>query len=312
MPKLIVLTNKADVTADYLVLAAEEADVSCLRLNTEDLCSTKVSIFPIANDSPVLRTASGRKMELTGALTIYRRPEKPSPPLGFDGNAEFLADQWWPLLTALGDLDGNKWLNSPTMISRAENKLLQMQCAYACGFRVPESVYSNDAATLHRLRQEHESLIVKASGTPLIENLDHPSEFVFTTALGPDAPIPETEVSLCPVLVQERINVMRHLRITVVRNQTYSAHVQPADGDILDWRASAEPPAVSRIVLPGPVSKQAVELVRQMNLQFASMDVLEDENGEFFFLDLNPNGEWGWLQKRAELPIAEAIVGLVR
>jgi len=50
--------------------------------------------------------------------------------------------------------------------------------------------------------------------------------------------------------------------------------------------------------------------VLENDLYFGAIDIVEHE-GRFWFLEVNPNGEWGWLQKPNGVPIAEALCDLM-
>ncbi|MCZ3387408.1 MAG: hypothetical protein LH630_10710 [Actinomycetia bacterium] len=47
-----------------------------------------------------------------------------------------------------------------------------------------------------------------------------------------------------------------------------------------------------------------------MSLEFGAIDLALNGDG-YSFLEINPNGEWGWLQKTVGLPIAETLVDLL-
>jgi len=50
--------------------------------------------------------------------------------------------------------------------------------------------------------------------------------------------------------------------------------------------------------------------VKEAGLLFGAVDFVEHE-GKFIFLEINPNGEWGWLQKPHNVPIAETLCDLM-
>jgi glutathione synthase/RimK-type ligase-like ATP-grasp enzyme len=50
--------------------------------------------------------------------------------------------------------------------------------------------------------------------------------------------------------------------------------------------------------------------VKRFGLVFGAIDLVQTPSG-FYFLEINPNGEWAWLQKEAGLPIAETIVDIL-
>jgi glutathione synthase/RimK-type ligase-like ATP-grasp enzyme len=58
--------------------------------------------------------------------------------------------------------------------------------------------------------------------------------------------------------------------------------------------------------VPTDVAKRCRTLVERFGLRFGAVDLAVGSDGVYWFLELNPNGEWGWLQ-RAGLPIAEAL-----
>lgn len=57
--------------------------------------------------------------------------------------------------------------------------------------------------------------------------------------------------------------------------------------------------------LPAAIAEQAIALVRALGLRFAGIDLILSRE-HYVFVELNPNGEWGWLEK-AGLPLAAAL-----
>ena len=90
----------------------------------------------------------------------------------------------------------------------------------------------------------------------------------------------------------------------------FPAEVSPPE-PLLDWRRGTTPPAIAAVELPPAVLERARVLVRNLGLGFSSMDLLDSGN-DFYFIDLNPNGEWAWLERGAGLPIARAIINYLR
>lgn len=48
-------------------------------------------------------------------------------------------------------------------------------------------------------------------------------------------------------------------------------------------------------------------LTRKLNLQFGAIDFVETPTGEFIFLEINPNGQWAWIEEQTGMPISETI-----
>jgi glutathione synthase/RimK-type ligase-like ATP-grasp enzyme len=74
----------------------------------------------------------------------------------------------------------------------------------------------------------------------------------------------------------------------------------------VDWRTEPDR-GWSEYALPAEWRANCHEIPRRLDLRFGGIDLLVDEKGEHWFIELNPNGEWGWLERQARLPVAAAI-----
>jgi glutathione synthase/RimK-type ligase-like ATP-grasp enzyme len=145
--------------------------------------------------------------------------------------------------------------------------------------------------------------VVKGLDVPLVGPKTEEG-FVFSTLVSVDLLAELGEPDLAPVIVQRPITPKVDLRVTIVGTRVLAAK---AAADTFDWRRQDPPPAFEQVELQSGLAAKAVALVRRLGLAFGALDFVVDARGRHFFLELNPNGEWGWLQ-RSGLPIAEAIV----
>jgi len=58
------------------------------------------------------------------------------------------------------------------------------------------------------------------------------------------------------------------------------------------------------------MQKLCVDLVQQLRLKFGALDFLLDKSGVYWFLEINPNGQWGFVEEETGLPISKAMVEL--
>ncbi|MDQ3698554.1 MAG: hypothetical protein M3373_11110 [Gemmatimonadota bacterium] len=63
--------------------------------------------------------------------------------------------------------------------------------------------------------------------------------------------------------------------------------------------------------LPEKVEALCVELLTELNLCFGAIDIVRAPDGEYVFLEINPNGQWAWVEERTGLPISDAIADLL-
>ncbi|MCL4392569.1 hypothetical protein M1145_00275 [Patescibacteria group bacterium] len=47
------------------------------------------------------------------------------------------------------------------------------------------------------------------------------------------------------------------------------------------------------------------------NLNYSAIDLMEDKNGKIYFLELNPNGQYLWVENKLDLPISKAMADFI-
>jgi len=197
------------------------------------------------------------------------------------------------------------WMSPPSAIDRAEAKLLQLEGARGAGFDIPDTLVTNSRDAALEFAARHLATVVKALDAPLLGPSTSPS-FVFTTLIT-DAVLAEMNaVEGAPLIFQQAILPKTEVRVTVVGDRVFGA---AAESIALDWRQDADA-RFRPLELPDEIAAKCAGLVRAFGLRFAGIDLLRDQSGRYWFLELNPNGEWGWLQAIG-LPIAEAIVDVL-
>lgn len=93
-----------------------------------------------------------------------------------------------------------------------------------------------------------------------------------------------------------------------MKHRVYATEILGRNGRPIlgDWRRKGVGLHFSKAELPDVVADTCVEITQRNGLHFGAIDLVKS-GGDFYFLEINPSGEWGWLQTSAGLPIAEAI-----
>ena len=64
-------------------------------------------------------------------------------------------------------------------------------------------------------------------------------------------------------------------------------------------------------MLPEDLKAAIRRLMDSFELNFASLDMIVTPEGEFVFLELNPNGQWLWLELELGLPLVASMADLL-
>lgn len=50
-----------------------------------------------------------------------------------------------------------------------------------------------------------------------------------------------------------------------------------------------------------------MELLNRLDLRFGALDFVVAPDGDWWFLECNPNGQWAWIEAETAMPIAAAL-----
>lgn len=307
---ILIVTNERDLTTDYVVLELQRRKLSYVRINTENIASARVSLGFAGRDdwSIALADQTLRGDEVTAAY--FRRPGPPSIDAGVEdpGERAYCEAEWGAVLKSLYMRIGERWLNAPSNIMLAEDKPRQLLLAHTLGFTVPEAVVTNDMGAADQFLSGPQSI-----AKPLREALlDGETERVIFTSRVARASLRDARAfGAAPMILQREIAKRADVRVTVVGDRVFAAAIcsQGNPDTEVDWRrgGSGNLP-YKAIALPGSLSTLCVQLVNSLDLRFGAIDLVWDENDVFWFLEINPNGQWAWIETRTGHPITAAIV----
>ena len=147
--------------------------------------------------------------------------------------------------------------------------------------------------------KHREEVIVKPLGRAYIERpKDECDSVIFTNPVRACDLEDLTDLARCPTLFQQAIRKSSDVRITVVDTDIHAIELIATDdgqqrcdirrNNMMDVKYRA-------IVLPENVTAGLRKLVTFYGLRFAAIDMAIAEEGQWYFFEINPNGQWAWL-----------------
>lgn len=311
---ILVLTNSGDATSDYLVSSLRQGGLQVVRYDTDlDIVDTR---FSYSNGLPVMSWKSHELQPASFSILIYRRPQPFQPAIGGDPtHMRHVADEWAEVWEGfLGHIPTEKWINHPARNFVASHKVEQLTRAQRCGLNVPETVVtSNEDEARQFCRRISAGVVVKPMASGYLERRRQPGDTVIYTRGFTDSHHGLLkEIGACPVLFQQRIDKSLDVRVTVIDDHYSFISLKKHDltGDqILDIRRdNMRDVEYSPVDMPERDLESLKSLIRGYGLRFAAIDFAVDRVGKWYFLELNPNGQWAWLDIQAGFNIAENFV----
>jgi ATP-grasp ribosomal peptide maturase len=297
---VVVFTAEFDVTADCVIMELNQRGVPVFRCDPADY-PHQITIG--ARFGPrwtgYLRTTT-RTLDLDDvSCAWWRRPGK------IRARPEIVEPDWATREANAGFrglVATLPWLNSPDDIRRAEHKPLQLTTAAQVGLSVPPTLLTNDPDEARDFANEHGSLIYKPLTSGILGN--------GTVIYASDVDISQLDEGLRATthMFQPRIQKAFEVRATVVDGQIFAARIDAlTETGQRDWRADYNNLRYSPHQIPEPTADRLRRFAGRMRLRFTAIDLIVTPDGEYVFLEANPNGQWAWLEEAAGLPIAKTI-----
>ncbi len=200
-------------------------------------------------------------------------------------------------------------------IRHAENKQLQLQVARELGLETPRTLTTNDPRAARAFAKSCEGRVVTKMLSSFAIFEEGKELVVFTNPVKPEDLADLSGLSLCPATFQELLPKSLEIRVTVVGHRVMSAAIdsQVSARAVHDWRRDG-----LRMLqewrpyqLPLGVEEKILRLMDYFSLNYGAIDIILTPDDRHVFLELNPSGEFFWLEHAPGLPISEAIADLL-
>jgi glutathione synthase/RimK-type ligase-like ATP-grasp enzyme len=308
--RVLIVSTIADVATDEIVLRLTALGVSHRRLNTEDYpFASTLTFCPAMNGEKSQFLADGNSLD--GPTSIwYRRMRTPSKPDGMDeGVYTFcLQENRAVLLGSLLSLNA-RWMSHPTAVWRAEFKPFQLSSAVECGLRIPRTLVTNDPSAIRSAFARLDGMIVKPARSGFIVNEGR--EFsIYTSKLLEEHLAELDDARWSPAIYQELVPKRFDIRVTIVGERLFAVAIdsQSDPAATIDWRQTTNPQLPHHAIsLPESVRARLLAMMERLDLSFGAIDMVQTPEGEYVFLEVNPSGQWLWLDDKLHLGISDAV-----
>lgn len=303
---ILIITHKEDYTADFVINKLNNANIKYKRFNCEDLLKHDFSLgIDLEFNYSILGENNYKSI-------WFRRTKSPLLPDSLDvAERLYLINEIEGFFKNMFSSIQANWLSVPSKVYEAENKILQLKIAKEIGFIIPQTLITNSKEKLKEFYKECENeMILKPIRQTRIQYKNGAS-FIFTNPV-PNQFIDELEnYDLTPCIFQKSIHKEYELRITVVGEMVFSAAVNSQEDQetIYDWRKKKL--KFYQIEIPKEIEEKCIALVKALNLQFGAIDMIKTPGGEYIFLEINPNGQWAWIETQTGLDISGEIIKIL-
>jgi glutathione synthase/RimK-type ligase-like ATP-grasp enzyme len=217
------------------------------------------------------------------------------------------------------------WLINPYEHGSCRLKAFQLQQAVQEGINIPPTFIGNSQEGLSRFIEaqgyDQEFIVKPLTSQPIVTQELAP----FWSKSSPQYtlhPLSTTKVDAntlrnhfsalnAPLICQAYIPKQYEVRVTYVAGKVFACRI---DSQVLpetqvDWRSEVLLDQVphTMMILPDSVERQLVSYMERLGLHFGCLDYIVTPEGDYYFLEVNVDGHWLWIERLTGAPISQAI-----
>lgn len=302
----LIVSSTYDYSTDLICYKLAKHNARYYRLNRDELNKHEIvldvknrNLYLKIGDIEVVANFDSLKGIYFRAPVFLRTQSKAF--LSLDEQLE--RSQWSAFIRNLIVFHNAIWINHPVNVYRAENKIFQLFMADRVGLKIPTTLLTNTKPN----RLKDKKYIIKSLDTALFYDFKNNKElFTYSNILSAHE-LNKSDFMKAPVIVQNFLSRKIDCRITYIDGKMFPVKIlMNQEGLYGDWRYQKENLVYEEFCLPESIKTKLISLMEFLNLKFGGIDMAIYE-GNYYFIEVNPTGEWGWLETVAHLEISDAI-----
>lgn len=248
----------------------------------------------------------GRRLDLAEFGSVWwRRPHSPriSEDIARPSHRLFAANEAQEALTGLWRALDAQWVNDPNRDDTAHRKAYQLRVAQDVGLAIPRTLITNDPDEARRFAVE------LGPGRVVYKAFSATEEEWRETRV-----LRETELLLldmvrhAPVIFQEYVPAIYDLRITLVGDEVFPVAIHSQETEYpVDCRIDIAHARLEATTLPPEIERLLRALRARLGIVYGAVDMRRTPDDRYVFLEVNPAGQWLYVEAPTGLPIAAAM-----
>ncbi|MGH3829560.1 MAG: MvdC/MvdD family ATP grasp protein [Pseudonocardiaceae bacterium] len=310
---VLILARDLDPTADRMVTLLGERGVEVFRVNTAWFPThVQVSVeLRNARWCGVLTAPHGR-LDLDRVHAVwYRSPEayRMPPELSPTEAHHARVEAKYGLGGVLASLPG-LWCNHPSRVADAAYKPVQLVRAAAAGLAVPDTLITNEPNAVREFAADGATVTKLVGGMAIDE--EGVRKNVYTRLLEEGDFTDLRGVEHSTHLFQRWVPKARECRVTVIGpNITAAAITAGSPQGYVDYRTDYDNLSCELVDPPERVIAGIRLLMTGFGLVFGALDFVITPAGEWVFLEINPTGQYGFIEHATGAPLSAQLADLL-
>lgn len=315
-PSILIVSNYEDSHVDRVLDYLEELGFAAVRWHPDELPARQV-LRACNSELTIDIPEADMRLEVSQIRSAwYRKPARrkaahlSSP---HDRIAEVESAAIASSIYSL--LRDRTWYSNPIAIEAASSKLGQLAYAQAIGLAVPAYFAGTTRSDLVQFSRDQGSVVVKPldslsqSAVGIEPGADHFTR-LDVRAFAPEeleAKLPPERLPH-PLFVQRTVEKAFDVRATVIGHDAFAAAIHAPPSGSLDWRPETALCQHEAIDTPEHIRTAMLRFLVDHGLNYGAFDFAVDEDGKWWFLECNPNGQFAWIEEKCSgMPMSRVM-----
>jgi len=305
MPKhVLIVSNSDDAHARVIQKRLKEREIRVSRIDSDVFAKADNQAWHISASTED-DVSTWRKSDVD--VVWYRKVVFPE---GDDVVTSFVRQELSGLFDAiLTEYENCRWVNPRIAISSASAKIAQLSVAKRIGLKIPDTIVTNSIDKLTNFAECHKGDIVAKPLRAQVVGTDTATRVIGTRQL----PRMHYRAALthAPCFAQEHLALRAEIRVVVFGSNLYAFRMTT------DTKADDLKQVPLRDIKHAPcqldatTKRQLQALVHHYGLEFAAIDLAETDTDNLIFFEVNPNGQWLWLQFVTGVNLTDPFIDLL-
>jgi glutathione synthase/RimK-type ligase-like ATP-grasp enzyme len=301
MKNILIITSSFDLTSDYLISKFGNK-ANFYRFNTDYFGEYLIDIHSLKGWNISSKYWSLNEQDV---FSIYYR--KPTLPKLDNYESKYHGLMYKDMITTIDgimEVFNRRCLSKPSILRKSENKIFQMRIAEVVGFDMPESLITNSKDSASKFCSNKNRIVKPLSMGKL--SFENRVGIIQTNLVSQEVALDNLECST--TYFQQYIPKDYEVRVTIINKNCHAVRIDSKEK--VDWRKSDNKNTYSVISLPEEIREKCFTMLKELKLDFGAFDFIVND-GKFIFLEVNPNGQWYWLEEELNLDISDDIVAFL-
>lgn len=303
---ILIISSKDDRTTNDVIDWLRFYKMPFLRISSEDVVDlTNVNISGLRND--IEFEVRCQKYKLSDFISVWYRRNwiKINFNVYENTNSTLSEEVNKQLLTEIGTLSGFllncielKSLNRPQ--DMFINKLSVLRICKEFEINIPETIITTKKKSLINFFNKKEKIISKNYSQGVFVEYEN-SYLNSYTMLVSKSVISELPDSFHPMMFQEYIEKSYEVRSFYLNEKFFSSAIMSQNDEKtkIDFRNynDQQPNRTPPYILPKIIENKLISLMNNLKLNSGSIDLIVNSKGEYYFLEVNPIGQFSQVSK---------------